>query len=239
MSRSIVVTGLGAVSALGIDTASNWAALRDGAGAIQPQVYDPGQHAAGSVTIVSAKITQDVQRPLEELLGHRVGVLDQFTVFAMKATLEALTQAGLVGDPVLASRTAVVLGHGMPGMQTLENAYERVYGMKVARVHPLTIPRVMVSAPVSAVAMEFGVHGPVFATSSACASSGHAIIQGAGLIATGQADVALVGGSEAVCTPVAIRAWEGLQAMTTSQCRPVSLGRDGMALGDVGATPVP
>ena len=235
MSRSIVVTGLGAVSALGIDTAENWAASRDGKGAIKPHLYDPGPHAAGSATVVSARIEGDVQKPLEAILGHRVGVLDPFTLFALKAAQEALAQAGLIGAPVLSSRTAVILGHGMPGMQTMESAYERVYGMKVARVHPLTIPRVMVSAPVSAVAMEFGVHGPVFGVSSACASSGHAMIQGAGLIATGQADVALVGGSEAVCTPVSIRSWEGLQAMTTTQCRPFSLGRDGMALGEGGA----
>lgn len=235
MSRSIVVTGLGAISALGHDVQQNWSAALEGRCGIKPVLYEPGPHAVGAPVIPSAKVGGDPQKALEEALGHRVGVLDPFALFGLKAAHEALSSAGLIGHASLERRTAVVMGHGMSGLQTLESAYERAYGMKVVRVHPLTIPRVMVSAPVSAIAMEFTIKGPVFAVSSACASSGHAMIQGAGLIATGQADVALVGGSEAICTPIAIRAWEGLQAMTTTQCRPFSKDRDGMALGDGGA----
>jgi nodulation protein E len=97
------------------------------------------------------------------------------------------------------------------------------------------VPKVMVSAPVSAVAMEFKIRGPVFAVSSACASSGHAIAQGAGFIRSGECDVAVVGGSEAIVTPCCLRAWEGLQAMSPTTCRPFSMGRDGMAIGEGGA----
>jgi nodulation protein E len=70
--------------------------------------------------------------------------------------------------------------------------------------------------------------------SSACSSSGHAIAQGAAFIASGQADIALVGGSEAIATPGSLRGWEGLQAMTETACRPFSIGRDGMAIGEGG-----
>jgi len=235
MTRGIVVTGLGAVSALGPDVAGNWAAAAAGEGAIAPHVFDPGDYAAGKATIPAARVKDSPQAALEAALGHRLGVLDPFALFALAAAQEALSQAGLIGHPSLEKRTALVLGHGMPGMTVLEQAYERVYAKAAVRVHPLTIPRVMVSAPVSAVAMEYTVRGPVFAVSSACSSSGHAIAQGAGLIATGQADVAIVGGSEAVCTPVSIRAWEGLQAMSDTTCRPFSRDRDGMALGEGGA----
>jgi nodulation protein E len=93
----------------------------------------------------------------------------------------------------------------------------------------------MVSAPVSAIAIEFGITGPVFATSSACASSAHAIAQGASLIAGGLADIAIVGGSEAMASPGGMRSWEGLQAMSEVACRPFSAGRDGMAIGEGGA----
>ncbi|HZZ37016.1 MAG TPA: beta-ketoacyl synthase N-terminal-like domain-containing protein, partial [Caulobacteraceae bacterium] len=163
MSRSIVVTGLGAVSALGLDVAENWAAAAAGQCGIAPFTYDPGPHAVGAPTIPSARVKGEVQKALEAALGRRVGVLDPFTVFALKAAHEALTAAGLVGAAALEHRTALVMGHGMPGMQTLETAYERAYGMKTTKVHPLTIPRVMVSAPVSAIAMEFTIRGPVFA----------------------------------------------------------------------------
>ena len=84
--------------------------------------------------------------------------------------------------------------------------------------------------------MEFGIKGPVFGVTSACSSSGHAIIQGAALLTSGMADVAVVGGSEAINTPGCLRAWEGLQAMSPTTCRPFSEGRDGMAIGEGAAT---
>jgi nodulation protein E len=93
----------------------------------------------------------------------------------------------------------------------------------------------MVSAPVSAIAIEFGVTGPVFATSSACASAAHAIAQGAAMITAGLADLAVVGGSEAMACPGGMRSWEGLQAMSETTCRPFSKGRDGMSIGEGGA----
>src|SRR5579871_4968702 len=127
------------------------------------------------------------------------------------------------------------MGNGIGGLHTLEKGFDRLYGLKANKVHPLTVPRVMVSAPVSAIAMEFGVTGPVFATSSACASAAHAIAQGAAMIAGGLADLAVVGGSEAMASPGGVRSWEGLQAMSQTTTRPFSAGRDGMSIGDGGA----
>jgi nodulation protein E len=85
------------------------------------------------------------------------------------------------------------------------------------------------------VAMQFGVHGPVFATSSACASSAHAIWQGATMIQSGMADVALVGGSEACATPGSMAGWQAVRALASETCRPFSAGRDGMVMGEGGA----
>jgi nodulation protein E len=235
MADRIVVTGLGAISALGLTAEENWTAARDGAGGIVQHLFDSGQYGPTPVTLPAALIAGDAVAALEAALGRRVGgSLDLFAVYPLLAADEALRQAGLKGAP-LGPRAAVVLGTGIGGLRTLEKAYERFFGVRAGKVHPMTIPRVMISAPVSAVAMEFGVTGPVFATSSACASSGHAIAQGAGLIATGQADVAIVGGTEAMASPGGIRSWEGLQAMSDTTCRPFSKDRDGMILGDGGA----
>ena len=235
-SRRIVVTGLGAVCGLGHGVADTWSAARDGRGAIAPHLFNPGAHGPPAHTTLAALIEGDVIAPLEKALGRRIGhSLDPFAVFALTAAHEALSQAGLIGAPSLERRAAVVFGHGFAGIHTLERGYERFYGQKAARQHPMSVPKVMVSAPVSAVAMEFGVKGPVFAVSSACSSSGHAIAQGASLIASGAVDVALTGGSEAIATPACLRAWEGLQAMTSTACRPFSAGRDGMAIGEGGA----
>jgi nodulation protein E len=238
-ARRIVVTGLGAVSPLGLGVAETWAAARDGRGAIRPHSFDPGPNGPAPHTTPAALISGDLLSHVEIALGRRVGAsLDPFALMALAPAHEALSQAGLLGHGVLDQRTALILGHGFAGIHTLEASYERFYGQKAARLHPLTVPKVMVSAPVSAAAMEFKIRGPVFAISSACASSGHAIAQGAGFIASGQCDVAVVGGSEAIATPGCLRGWEGLSAMSPTTCRPFSTGRDGMAIGEGGAVMV-
>ena len=232
----VVVTGLGAVSALGHSAPDNWAAALAGQSGIRPHVFESGPNGPAAHTTPAALIQGDVVGALEVALGRRVSnSLDPFSLFGLKVCHEALEHAGLLGAPSLERRTALILGHGFAGIHTLESSYERFYGQRIGKLHPLTIPKVMVSAPVSAAAMEFGVKGPVFAISSACASSGHAIAQAAGLIVGGQVDVALAGGSEAIATPACLRAWEGLQAMSETVCRPFSLGRDGMTIGEGGA----
>jgi nodulation protein E len=235
MAERLVVTGLGAVSALGFTAEENWTAARDGAGGIAIQPFDPGQYGPETRDFPAAMVNGDANAALETALGRRVGgSLDLFSTYALMAAHEALSQAGLTGAP-LGSRAAAIMGNGIGGLRTLEKAYERLFGMKATKVHPLTIPRVMVSAPVSAIAMEFGVTGPVFATASACASAAHAIAQGAALIHGGLADLAVVGGSEAMASPGGLRAWDSLGAMSETACRPFSAGRDGMVIGEGGA----
>lgn len=232
----VVVTGLGAISALGYTATDNWAAARDGQSGIRPHVFEPGQHGPEAHETPAALVEGDPVGALETILGRRIGAsLDPFSVFALKVCHEALQQAQLINANALERRCAVVLGHGFAGIHTLEASYERFYGHGLGKLHPLTVPKVMVSAPVSAVSMEFGIKGPVFSVSSACASSGHAIAQAASLIRSGDVDIALAGGSEAIATPACLRAWEGLQAMSQSMCRPFSAGRDGMTIGEGGA----
>jgi nodulation protein E len=237
--RRIVVTGVGAVSPLGLGERETWAAARDGRGAIRTHPFDAGPNAPDTRETPAALVPDGLLESVEARLGRRLGAsLDPFALMALGPAHEALRGAGLIGAEVLDTRTAVVLGHGFAGIHSLEVGYERFFGQKLTRMHPLTVPKVMVSAPVSAVAMEFKIHGPVFAVSSACASSGHAMAQGAGFIRSGECDVAIVGGSEAIATPCCLRAWEGLQAMTPTTCRPFSTGRDGMAIGEGGAVMV-
>ncbi len=229
----IVITGLGAISALGLGAEANAHAAIAGHAGIRAHTFEPGPNGPEPHTVPAALVDGDVQAALQASLGRRIGAsLDDFSLLALFATHEALAQAGLIGAPALERRCAVVLGHGFAGIHTLEANYERFYGRKTPRVHPLTVPKVMVSAPVSAVSIEFGVRGPVFAVSSACASSAHAIAQGADLIAKGRVDIALVGGSEAIATPACLRAWDALGAMSASGCRPFSAGRDGMTIGE-------
>ncbi|HEV2531949.1 beta-ketoacyl-[acyl-carrier-protein] synthase family protein [Phenylobacterium sp.] len=236
MARRIAITGLGAVSAIGLGAKANWDAAREGRSGIAPHRFEGGQHAPEPVTLPAALTADGFAAGLEARFGRKVsGTLDRFALLGLAAAYEAIEQAGLVDHAALDQRTAIVLGHGQGGQETLEKSYERFFGLKSQRMHPATVPKIMVSGGVSAVAMQFGVHGPTFATSSACASSAHAIVQGAGLIQTGLADVAIVGGSEAIATPGCMAGWMAIQALADATCRPFSKDRDGMVMADGGA----
>jgi nodulation protein E len=236
MTRRIAITGLGAVSALGATAQANWDAAREGRSGIAPTLFDGGPNAAPAFTLPAALTPDGFQAAFEARHGRKIsGSLDRFALLGLCAAAEALEQAGLVDHPALNQRTAIVIGHGQGGQETLEKAYERFFGLKSPRVHPSTVPKIMVSGGASAIAMQFGVHGPVFAASSACASSAHAIVQGAGLIQAGLAEVAIVGGSEAIATPGCMCGWQMIQALAQTTCRPFSRDRDGMVMGDGGA----
>ena len=234
--KRIAVTGLGAISALGSSFEDNWQAVAAGRGGIARCVMGDSPYGPGGLELPMARVEAGYGAALDALMGRPVSAgLDPFAQFALAPAREALEHAGLTGHPVLEERTAIIFGHGLGGLATLETGYERFFGMKSPRLHPSTVPKVMVSAGVSAAAMAFGIRGPVFATSSACASSAHAIAQGAGLIAQGQVDVAMVGGSEAISTAGCVRAWDAIRAMSPVACRPFSADRDGMVLGEGGA----
>lgn len=236
LARRVAVTGLGAVSALGAGAAANWAAARDGFCGIAPTSFDPGELGPDPLTLPAAMAAPGYAAALEARMGRKIsGMLDPFALMQLAAAFEALDQAGLIGHAALDQRSAVVTGHGMGGLATLEKGYERYFGQKTTRMHPAMVPKVMTSAPASAVAMQFGIHGPVYSTSSACASSAHAILQGAMLVASGLADVAVVGGSEAIATPGSMCGWQAIQALSAGPCHPFSKGRDGMTMGEGGA----
>ncbi len=132
----------------------------------------------------------------------------------------------------LGENTAVVIGSGIGGEQTHDASFKRLYGENNPRLHPLTIVRLMANAPASHVAIEFGLHGPAFATVSACSSANHALAQAFHMVRSGVADAALAGGTEACITLGTVKAWEAMRVMADDTCRPFSRQRRGMVLGE-------
>lgn len=229
--RSVCVTGLGAVSGLGASLELAWEACLAGRGSIRRHRYDASQFGPPAFEATVSLVAEDPLPALEARLGRKLGAsLDPFALYALTAATEAIRAAGL--DEAMLAGAGIVLGHGSGGVHSTEQGYERFYGRRLAKLHPMTVPRSMLSSAVSAVAMEHGVRGPVFAVSSACSSSGHAMIQGALLVRAGLAEVVLVGGAEAIASPGGLAAWEGLRAMSATACRPFSAQRDGMAIGE-------
>jgi nodulation protein E len=225
--RRVVVTGIGTVSAGGASTAESWVSVRDAAQRVGPASrLSEGQ----SLSSLVAEIPDfDPERHFERRL---LPSLDPVSQYAIVAAREAVAQAGIDFAALPPERTLCIVGTGAGGETTHDHAALRLYGKGSARLHPMTVPRIMSSAVASQLAMALGIRGGVFVVASACASSTHAIGQAALAIRSGMADVALTGGSEACLTFSCIKAWEALHVLTDDLCRPFSRGRRGLLLGE-------
>jgi nodulation protein E len=227
--RRVVVTGLGVVSALGMKSDEFWRRLQAGQCGIRPLVgLDNGLRFNCGAQVIGYDEEQWFDRRACDLL-------DRFAQFLLLATREAVAGSGLVWDDALKARTAVVTGSCLGGQTTQDQGYVNMYGEKRGRMRPLTIPRVMANAGASHVSMEFGITGPAFTLSTACASSNHAIGLAYWMVRQGMAAMAIAGGSETPFTWPNLKAWEALRVMAPDTCRPFSKDRRGLVLGEGGA----
>jgi 3-oxoacyl-[acyl-carrier-protein] synthase II len=215
MNREIVVTGLGAVTPLGIGARTlheRWTAgtsgIEDGEGACTE--FEPTEHLT----------VKEVRRA------------DRFTQMALVASDEALAEAGWDGElPYEASRVGSIIGTGIGGIGTLTQNHQVLLEQGPGKVSPLAIPLMMGNAGSGAVAMRHKLKGPSFAPLSACAAGAHAIGEAVELIESGRADAVVAGGSEAGLVPLARAAFSALDALSpTGVSRPFDVRRDGAAL---------
>jgi len=162
--------------------------------------------------------------------------LDPVAAYSVVATHEALTDAGLLVEPAILENASIVYGAASGGNLTQEEGFFRILVKGQSNPHPLTVPKMMSSAAASQLSMIFGVRGIAFAISSACASSAHAIGEAAHMIRAGRTKVAIVGGAEASLTFSAWASWRALRVMAPDACRPFSIARKGMVLGEGAAS---
>jgi nodulation protein E len=222
---------MGCISGLGQGTAQTWARAAAGRSAIAP--FGLPRNEDARTTGPAAPIGEVDDSGMTAHFDRRaIGQLDPLSRYALIAATEAIGQAGLIGDPVLDRRTAISIGCGSGGNTTFETAYRRLYERGQNKVHPQTIPAAMISAPASQIAMLFGVHGPAMTIATACASSAHAIGEAMHMIRAGRVEVAIAGGAEACLTLGSWVAWASLGAMASDTCRPFSIDRQGLVLGE-------
>ena len=131
-----------------------------------------------------------------------------------------------------AGRAAAIIGSGVGGQTTLDNSYYAIYAENKTRVHPFTVPRLMINAATSHITMEHGMTGPAYSVASACSSANHAMGQSFLMVRSGMVDTAITGGAEATITVGTMKGWEALRVMANDTCRPFSKGRTGMVLGE-------
>jgi nodulation protein E len=228
--RRVVVTGMGAISALGRNCSQFW------------NMLSRGLHGFGPIESVDrtamrfqngAEIRE--YRTEDYFDDERARLLDKFTQFGLIAAEEAVQAARLDWSSALRARTGVITGTALGGQGMEDEAFADLYKRQRARVHPLTIPRIMANALTSHITMDYGITGPAYTLSTACSSSSHAIGQAFWMIREGLIDVALAGGSEAPFSFGNLKAWEAMRVVSQETCRPFSKLRDGIILGEAGA----
>jgi hypothetical protein len=200
--RRVAITGMGAICALGRNTAEFAEALREGRSGIAPiESTDRSQLRFQN----GAEVRGYSHQPYFD--DRRADFMDRFAQFAVIAAREAVADAGVAWTPELRESAAIVTGSCVGGQCTEDAGFRRVYKLGRNRVHPLTIPKTMANAGASHISMEFGITGPSFTISTACSSSGHAIGQAFWMVRSGATDLAIAGGSEA---PFSLRDSESL-----------------------------
>ncbi len=225
--RRVVITGHGAINALGLSAAETRASMREGRSGIGPLEFQ-------DVERLSIAIGGQIRgyRPEDHFGRQELTLYDKFTQFALLAAREAMAQSGLEVDEALAEQAGVVLGTAGGGLQTQDENYRSVYEEGKNRVHPFVVPRLMNNAAASHVSMAHNLQGPSYTVATACSSSNHAMGQALNLIRAGQATVMLTGGSESMLCFGGIKAWEGLRVMSKDGCRPFCATRNGMVQGE-------
>ncbi|NUO97526.1 MAG: beta-ketoacyl-[acyl-carrier-protein] synthase family protein [Nonomuraea sp.] len=222
--RGVGVSGLGVLTAIGSTLDTFWESL-----------VEPTPHFAPPSSCPQVGVPVSEIFATDFISGSALPkpfLCDRSTLIAVAAARSALEDAGLKPDDCDPDRVAVIVGTGAAGVMTIEEQYDRLYRQQRARVSPLTVPKMMSSAPASWIATAFGFQGPVFVVSSACASATHAIGIAAQLVQSGAVDVAVCGGTEAPLAEGPLRAWESLGVLAKDTCRPFAAGRAGLVLAE-------
>jgi 3-oxoacyl-[acyl-carrier-protein] synthase II len=233
MSTRVVITGLGAVTPLGNDVPTLWEGLlagRSGAGPIT--LFDPSQ--------LEVKIAAEVKDfdPVALFDRRQARRNDRFTLFALEATRQAVTDAGLAFEEGDGQGVGVFIGSAIGGILTLLENHDVFLKSGPRRVSPFMVPMMMPNAASATVAITYGLRGSNLCVASACATGSHAIGEAAEVIRRGNAEVMISGGSDAVIAALALSAFKNMGAVSSRNdeperaSRPFDAERDGFVMGE-------
>lgn len=235
-NRTVVVTGIGATTPLGGDSASTWDGLLAGRSGVRLLTQEWAEELP---VRIAASAAVD---PSEVIPRPQARKLDRSAQFALIATREAWADAGYTGaadgSEIRPERLGVVVASGIGGVTTLLDQYDVLKEKGTRRVSPHTVPMLMPNSPSANVSLEVGAQAGVHTPVSACASGAEAIGYAIEMIRTGRADVVVAGGTEAAIHPLPISAFANMMAMSKNNdeperaSRPYDKARDGFVLGE-------
>jgi 3-oxoacyl-[acyl-carrier-protein] synthase II len=231
--RRIVVTGMGGITPVGHDVPSTWDALVHGRSGIAPvSLFD--------VSDLDVRIAGEVKDfdPTAYLDKKEARRMDRFLQLGMVAAREAMRDAQFTVPPEEAETTGVLVGSGIGGIGTIVDAAIVLHARGPDRVSPFVVPMMLPDMLAGLVSIDTGAKGPNFGVSSACATAGHAIGEGAEIIRRGDAEVMIVGGAEAPVTRIGLAAFDSMRALSRRNdepqraSRPFDRDRDGFVLAE-------
>ena len=233
VTRRVVVTGLGAVTPLGIGVEKTWTALCAGTPGIGPITrFD----ATGYASRIAGEVKEF--NPADFIEKKDIKKMDTFIHYAVAAGQMAVDDAGLKVTPEIAERVGVYIGAGIGGLPAIEHFHKVLLEKGPDRVSPFFIPMVIINLASGQVAIRLGAKGPNSCAVTACATGNHCIGDAFRIIQHGEADVMLAGGAEATITPLAVAGFGSAKALSRRNdeparaSRPFDRERDGFILGE-------
>jgi len=236
MPRRVAVTGVGLVTPVGVGTEETWHALTSGVSGIGPITRFEASR-------FSTRFAGEVRGfdPLRWISARDVkgAIADPFIQYAVAAGAMAMAQSGLVIDGELAERTGCFLGSGMGGISTIEATHLALQNKPPRHAFsPFFVPQLAINLAAGQLSIRFNAKGPCYSQVSACSSGAHAVGDAFRMVRSGEVDVMICGGSEAVITPLGLGGFAAMRALSSRNdapelaSRPFDLERDGFVLSE-------
>lgn len=234
-NRRVAVTGLGVLTPIGNNTNDFWQALKDGKSGAGPITYFDASNFA---TQFACEVKNfNVEDYIEKKAARR---MDSFTHYAMATAIMAMDDSGLNLENEDKERIGVVFGSGIGGMDTFEKQVIAFLDGGPRKISPFFVPMMISDIAAGQISIKYGLKGPNYATTSACATSSHALADAFFLIQRGSADIIVTGGSEAAITQMSIGGFNASRAISTwndrptEASRPFDKDRNGFVMGEGG-----
>lgn len=233
--RRVVVTGLGALTPIGNNVDEFWEGLKSGKSGAGPITHFD---ASGFSTTFACEIKNF--DPLQYIDKKAARRMDPYTMYALAAAKMAMEDSQIDLENVDKERFGVIFGSGIGGMDTFENQVKAFLEGGPRKISPFFVPMMISDIAAGQISIAYGLKGPNYATTSACATSSHAIADAFFLIQRGSADLMVSGGSEAAITPMSIGGFNAARAISTwndrysEASRPFDKDRNGFVMGEGG-----
>jgi len=233
--RRVVITGMGAITPAGNNCEELWNSVKTGnSGVDRITLFDPKDFP----TQIAAEVKNF--NPVEIFGSKDEKKMDRMSHFALFCARQAIKDSGLNFDNENRERIAVLFGSGIGGISTIEKQHSNFLEKGPSKISPFLIPMMIIDMTSGLISMDVGAKGPNFSIVSACATGSHCIGEAGRIIATGDADIAITGASEAAVTPMGVGGFSSMKALSRNNenpkiaSRPFDLNRDGFVIAEGG-----